>query len=160
MSDLEKDLKSIVGDRVPTSEFERWFYTSDIMHIPSAIRVLLKTMPSAIVKPATAEQVSAIVSYCQQHAIPVVPRGAGSSGLFGAVPKKGGIVLDLMDLAEVIDIDTKQEVVTAETGATWWALEKKLNQQGLSLRSYPSSARQSPPSPAISGSCAASSKSA
>ena len=140
-SALEKDLKGIVGDRVTTSEFERWFYTSDIMRIPRGIRALFKTMPSAIVKPETADQVSAIASYCQQHAIPVVPRGAGSSGLFGAVPKKGGIVLDLMDLAQVMEIDAEREMVTAEAGVTWWQLEKRLNRQGLSLRSYPSSAR-------------------
>lgn len=124
-----------------TSEFERWFYTSDIMHIPRGIRALFKTMPSAIVKPETADQVSAIVSYCQQHAIPVVPRGAGSSGLFGAVPKKGGMVLDLMDLARVMEVDVGREVATAEAGATWWQLERSLNRRGLSLRSYPSSAK-------------------
>ena len=140
-SNLEKDLKGIVGDRVTTSEFERWFYTSDIMHIPRGIRALFKTMPSAIVRPATADQVSAIISYCQQHAIPVVPRGAGSSGLFGVVPKKGGLVLDLMDLVQVMEVDTGQEAVTAEAGVTWWQLERRLNQRGLSLRSYPSSAR-------------------
>ena len=139
--ELESGLSNIVGERVTTSEFERWFYTSDIMHIPSGIKMLFKTMPSAIVKPATTEHVSAVVSYCQQHAIPVIPRGGGSSGLFGAVPKKGGVVLDLMDLAQVIEINRKKESVTAEAGITWWQLEKELNKQGLCLRSYPSSAR-------------------
>jgi len=138
---LVKDLKSIMGDRVTASEFERWFYTSDILHIPRGIRALLKTMPSAIVKPETAEQVSAVVNYCQRHGVPVVPRGAGSSGVFGSVPKKGGVVLDLMDLEQVIDIDTEREVATAEAGVTWWQLERRLKRQGLSLRSYPSSAK-------------------
>jgi FAD/FMN-containing dehydrogenase len=95
---LENDLKAIVGDRVTASDFERWFYTSDILHIPKVIRSLLGTTPSAIVSPDSAEKVSAVLGYCHQHAIPVIPRGAGSSGLFGAVPKQGGIVLDLMDL--------------------------------------------------------------
>ena len=39
-SGLENDLRGIVGDRVTTSEFERWFYTGDILHIPRAIRAL------------------------------------------------------------------------------------------------------------------------
>lgn len=39
-NNLEKDLKGIVGDRVTTSEFERWFYTSDILHIPGAGKVV------------------------------------------------------------------------------------------------------------------------
>ena len=140
-SDLEKDLRGIVGDRVSTSRFERRFYTRDLIHIPRVIRRLFDTMPSAIVKPETADQVSAIVGYCHDHAIPVVPRGAGSSGLFAAVPKKGGIVLDLMDLAQVIEVDREREVAIAEAGVTWWQLEKRLNRQGLSLKSYPSSAK-------------------
>ncbi len=140
-SDLEKDLRGIVGDRVSTSRFERWFYTRDLVHIPRGIRRLFKTMPSAVVKPETADQISAIVGYCHDHAIPVVPRGAGSSGLFAAVPKKGGIVLDLMDLAQVIEVNGEREVATAEAGVTWWQLEKRLNRQGLSLKSYPSSAK-------------------
>ena len=140
-SNLEKDLRQIVGDRVTTSEFERWFYTSDILHIPRGIRFLFRTMPSAIVKPETVAQVSAVVSYCQQRAIPVVPRGAGSSGLFGAVPKRDGVVLDLRDLSKITEIDVEREVVTAEAGATWWQLERSLNRQGLTLMSYPSSAR-------------------
>jgi len=140
-SGLENDLRGIVGDRVTTSEFERWFYTGDILHIPRAIRALFRTMPSAIVKPDTAEKVSAVVGYCQQRAIPVVPRGAGSSGLFGAVPKRGGVVLDLMDLSRIVEVDAEREMVIAEAGVTWWQLERRLNRQGLTLRGYPSSAR-------------------
>ncbi len=140
-SNLEKDLRQIVGDRVTTSEFERWFYTSDILHIPKGIRSLFRTMPSAIVKPETADQVSAVVGYCQQRAIPVVPRGAGSSGLFGAVPKRDGVVLDLLDMSKITGIDVEREVVTAGAGVTLWQLERSLNRQGLALMSYPSSAR-------------------
>ena len=140
-SALERDLRGLVGDRVTTSEFERWFYSSDLIHVSDGIKALFKTMPSAVVKPETTGQVAAVVSYCQQHAIPVVPRGAGSSGLFGAVPKKGGIVLDLMDLSQVIDIDAERKLVTAEAGVTWWQMENSLCQQGLTLMSYPSSAK-------------------
>ena len=102
-SNLENDLERIVGDRVTTSEYERWFYTGDILHIPGGIRALFKTMPSAVVRPETAEQVSAVVGYCRERAIPVIPRGAGSSGLFGAVPKQGGVVVDLMDLSRIME---------------------------------------------------------
>jgi Fe-S oxidoreductase/FAD/FMN-containing dehydrogenase len=140
-SGLEKDLKGIVGDRVTVSDFERWFYASDIVHIPGIIRTLFKTVPDAVVRPETTGQVSAVVRYCQQHGIPVVPRGGGSSGLFGAVPKRGGVVLDLMDLSKVVEIDAGRELAAAEAGVTWWQLEKKLNKEGLTLMSYPSSAR-------------------
>ena len=138
---LAKDLEQLVGDRATTSEFERWFYARDIMRIPGVIKAMFKTMPDAVVRPATAEQVMAVVRYCQQHGLPVVPRGAGSSGLFGAVPKKGGIVFDLLDLSSIEDINIDKETVTAGAGATWWQVEKVLNREGLSLMAYPSSAR-------------------
>jgi len=140
-SDLEKNLKCIVGDRVTTSEFERRFYTSDLIRIPRGIKALFRTMPSAVVNPETADQVSAVVSYCHKHGLPVTARGAGSSGLLSAVPKRGGILLDLTGLAQVIEVDKEQELVRAEGGVTWWQLERRLNRQGLSLRSYPSSAK-------------------
>jgi Fe-S oxidoreductase/FAD/FMN-containing dehydrogenase len=140
-SALAKDLKNLVGERVAVSEFERWFYARDIMHIPRGVRALLRTMPDAVVRPENTEQVSSVVRYCQQQGLPVVPRGGGSSGLYGAVPKKGGVVLDLLDLNKVETIDVEQLTLTAGAGATWWQLEKELNRQDLTLRSYPSSAR-------------------
>ena len=140
-SNLEKDLKNIVGDRVTTSQFERWFYASDLMSIPSVIRGLFKTTPDAVVRPQNTSEVAAVARYCHQQGIPIVPRGAGSSGLFGAVPKKGGVVIDLTDLTHIIEIDMERETATAQAGTTWWQLERVLNHKGLTLRSYPSSAR-------------------
>ncbi len=37
--DLENDLRKIIGERITTSRFERWFYTSDLMPIPKMIKV-------------------------------------------------------------------------------------------------------------------------
>jgi Fe-S oxidoreductase/FAD/FMN-containing dehydrogenase len=139
--DLENDLREIVGERVTTSHFERWFYTADLIPIPKWIKGLFKTMPAAVVKPVTVSEFSAVLSYGSRYRIPVVPRGGGSSGLFGAVPKKGGMVLDLTDLTQVIEVDKDREVVTTEAGVTWWELDKRLRKEGMTLLSYPSSAR-------------------
>lgn len=138
---LEKDLREIVGDRVTTSDFERWFYTSDLMPIPGMIKSLFRTMPAAVVKPGTVQEVGDVLSYCSYKKIAVVARGGGSSGLFGAVPKKGGVVLDLTDLSKVIEVDRVRESVTAESGITWWELDRTLKSEGLTVRSYPSSAK-------------------
>src|SRR5512137_2994769 len=90
-ADLEKDLKSILGDRVTTNEFERRLYTVDLIRVPGWIKGRFQTMPAAVVCPQSVEQVSAVVTYCQTHGIPLTARGGGSSGLLGAVPKKGGV---------------------------------------------------------------------
>lgn len=139
--DIENDLSKIVGERVTTSHFERWFYSNDLIFVPDFVKRLFETVPAAVVKANTTEEVRAILSYCNRNNIPVVARGAGSSGLFGAVPKKDGVVLDLMNLSEIIEIDRDGETVTAGAGVTCWELDRRLRKTGLTLRSYPSSAR-------------------
>jgi len=141
VSNLLIDLKGIVGERVTTREYERWFYERDIVHLPSAVKSLFKSNPEAIVKPITAEQIVEIVSYCSRRGIPLTARGGGSSGLFAAVPKKGGLVIDMMDMDTIHNIDYVKQTVTVGAGATWWELETSLRRQGLTLLSYPSSAR-------------------
>jgi len=141
LSKLEKGLKKIVGDRVSTGEFERWFYRSDMAPIPSELKILFKTMPSAVVRPVTTEEISRVVAYCNEREIPMVPRAGGSSGLLGSVPKKGGIVIDLLGLSQVIEINEDRKTVIAEGGITWWGLDRRLRKKGLTIKSYPSSAK-------------------
>jgi glycolate oxidase len=138
---LERDLRELCGEQVTASGFERWFYTRDFALVPDRIKARFNTLPSAVVRPKTPREVAAVLSYGAHHGIPIVPRGGGSSGLFGAVPKKGGIVVDLMGLSQVIEVNRDRETVTTEAGITWWELDKKLKGQGLTLRSYPSSAK-------------------
>ncbi len=140
---IENELKDIAGARVTFSPFERWAYSSDILHLPYAVKALLKSVPEAVVSPSSVEQVSQIMALCNRNKIPIVPRGSGSSGLFAAVPKRGGIVLDMTDFNSILHIDFETETVTAQSGITWWELEKTLNKHGLTLKSYPSSARSS-----------------
>ncbi len=141
MSSLKEDLVAIVGEKVTTSEFERWFYTSDFVSIPRWVKSFFKTMPLAVVKPCSVEEVSGLLRYCNDRSIPVIARGGGTSGLFGAVPKKGGVVLDLRDLSAVRGIDVGSKQVMVEAGLTWWELDRRLREEGLALKSYPSSAR-------------------
>ncbi len=140
-SGLNRDLQEIVGEaRVTTSLFERRLYAADFVPIPEIVKACFSTLPDAVVKPADAGQVGRLLAYCSANSIPATPRGGGSSGLFGAVPKKGGIVLDLRGLSRVIDIDQEGQKVIAEAGITWWELDRALKRAGLTLKSYPSSA--------------------
>ncbi len=138
---IETDLREIVGERVTTSGFERWFYTGDFVPIPRWVTSFFTTMPAAVVKPRTVEEVGRLLRYCSNKNIPVVPRGAATSGLFGAVPKKGGVVLDLRGMSAVTEIDAAALGVTVHAGLTWWELDLRLKEEGLALKSYPSSAR-------------------
>ncbi|HUJ68347.1 MAG TPA: FAD-binding and (Fe-S)-binding domain-containing protein, partial [Syntrophorhabdales bacterium] len=137
--DLEQDLKEL-GVAFTTSPFERWFYTRDTLALPRWTSMLFHTMPLAIVKPGRAEEVASVVRFCSDRRIPVVPRGAGTSGLFGAVPKKGGVVLDLRTLSDPVEIDRESAIVHAGAGIICRDLDCRLRKEGLALTSYPSSA--------------------
>ncbi|HBK89937.1 MAG TPA: FAD-binding oxidoreductase, partial [Cytophagales bacterium] len=52
-------------------------------------------MPDAVVRPGTTEEVSKILRICNQHRIPVTPRGAGTGLSGGALPVKNGVVLSM-----------------------------------------------------------------
>ncbi len=138
---LARDLKGIVGDRATVSSHERWFYRHDLLNLPRWAAGLVRTSPDAVVAPRSAQAVSDLLKYCGEKLIPVTPRGAGTSGLFGAVPKRGGVVFDLRDVGGDVDTALSGDVVSCAAGVTWWELDRRLRREGRTLMSYPSSAR-------------------
>ncbi len=72
----------------------------------------------AVVRPATAEQVAAVVRLCAAHATPVVPQGGNTGMVGGGVPDDSGraIVLSLMRLNAVRAIDVANNAMTVEAG--------------------------------------------
>src|SRR5213082_1219435 len=64
-----------------------------------------RQMPLVVVLPETVEQVAAILRYCQDHKVKVVPRGAGTSLSGGALPLVDGIILGMGKFNRVLDVD-------------------------------------------------------
>ena len=52
-----------------------------------------QAMPHCIVSPRNANEVAAVVKLCNEHKIPIVPRGSGTNLSAGTTPLKGGVVL-------------------------------------------------------------------
>ncbi|WP_166868530.1 MULTISPECIES: FAD-binding oxidoreductase [unclassified Salinibacterium] len=96
-------------------------------------------VPYFYVTPETTEQVSAVMSVCNEYKVPVVVRGLGSGTQGGAVSFLPGIVLGMERMNKIIDIDEKSLVLTAEPGINGEVLELALNERGLMLAHYPSS---------------------
>ncbi|HRD59048.1 MAG TPA: FAD-binding oxidoreductase, partial [Ferruginibacter sp.] len=53
----------------------------------------LHFLPDIVIKPSTAEELSAVMKICNQHKIPVTPRGAGTGLSGGALPHLGGVLV-------------------------------------------------------------------
>ena len=72
--------------------------------------------PEALVMPATAAEVSAVMAYCHARHIPVTPRGAGTGLCGGAVPIYGGVLLSTQRMNRILALDRDNLCVTAEPG--------------------------------------------
>src|SRR5690242_14453822 len=74
----------------------------------------LRGTPAAVVLPASAEAVQAVVQLCVRERVPFVARGHGTGLSGGATPVEGGIVISLARLNRVLDIDLPNRRVTVE----------------------------------------------
>src|SRR5258708_20368642 len=85
------------------------------------------------------EQVVSILRWATANAVIVTPLGGGS-GVCGALaPKRGELVLDMGGFDRILEIDEVNLMCRAESGVNGMTLEKKLNEQGLTLGHFPSS---------------------
>ncbi len=103
----------------------------------------LSYLPQLVLQPHTVEQVSAILSYCNTHHIPVTPRGAGTGLAGGCLPVLGGVVLSMAKFNSILHIDEDNLQVTVEPGVITEVLQNAVKEVGLFY----------PPDPASKGSC-------
>ncbi len=122
------------------SDYERSFYTRDISPIPKIMDRVFATTPDVVVRPRSTEEVAEVVRQAAADHVPVTPRAGASTALWGSIPVRGGIVLDLSGLKGLVALDTGRGTVRVLAGTVWTDLEHELEPHGLALRSYPSSA--------------------
>ena len=77
-----------------------------------------RTLPLIVVLPESTEQVSAVLRYCHENAVKVVPRGAGTSLSGGALPLADGIILGLGKFKRILDIDYPNRCAVVQPGVT------------------------------------------
>ena len=96
-------------------------------------------IPSAVVLPTSAEQVSEVVKLANRHGIPVVPR-AGATGLTdGAVPLRHGILVDIKLMNEILELDHENRTVTVGPGINMLKLNEELRKHGYIYPDDPAS---------------------
>jgi glycolate oxidase len=98
-----------------------------------------RQVPMVVVLPETVEQVAAVLRYCFEEKIKVVPRGSGTSLSGGALPLADGVLLGLSKFNRIIDIDYDNRTVTAQPGVTNLAITKAVEHRGFYYAPDPSS---------------------
>jgi glycolate oxidase len=96
-------------------------------------------MPECVVRPRTAEEISAILRLANRERIAVTPRGAGSGLSGGAVPIHGGIVLLCDRMNRILEIDRQNMVAVVEPGVITNEINVAIRDDGLFYAGYPMS---------------------
>src|SRR2546421_1465622 len=97
----------------------------------------------AVALPRTAEEVAAIVRWCYEHGVPVVPRGGGTGYAAGAVPLDGGVVVALERLTRVRSFEPTLWRMEVEAGVTTADVRRVARDGGLLFAPDPGAAEQS-----------------
>ncbi len=103
----------------------------------------LQFYPEVVLKPKNTEEISAIMKVCNEHHLPVTPRGGGTGLSGGALPHLGGVVLSTERLNSILEIDERNLQVTTEPGVITEVLQNAVKEKGLFY----------PPDPSSKGSC-------
>ena len=130
-------LKEIVGtDFVFSDEDKLLEYSSDETED-------LSYPPELVLKPKTTEEISKIITYCNDKLISITPCGARTGLSGGSLPIKGGIALSTERLNSIIEIDERNLQAKVEPGVINQVFRDAVEEKGLFY----------PPDPASKGSC-------
>ncbi|GGA87740.1 glycolate oxidase subunit GlcD [Ornithinibacillus halotolerans] len=98
-----------------------------------------QSLPEAVISPRNTSEVSQIVKLCNQHRIPIVPRGSGTNLSAGTTPLHGGIVLLMKHFNSILEIDEENLTVRAQPGVITQTLIEAIEEKGLFYPPDPSS---------------------
>jgi len=87
--------------------------------------------PDVVIYPQSRDEIVNAVKFCDQHNIPIVPWGAGTSLEANPVAVHGGISLDLSKMDQIVDIRPQDFQVTVQPGVVLQNLNKALSKHGL-----------------------------
>ena len=97
----------------------------------------------AVALPRTAEDVAAVVAWCYEHDVPVVPRGGGTGYAAGAVPLDGGVVISLERLTRLRSFEPLLWRMEVEAGVRTADVRRIARDGGLLFAPDPGAAEQS-----------------
>ncbi|MGA8758526.1 MAG: FAD-linked oxidase C-terminal domain-containing protein [Stellaceae bacterium] len=132
-TDIIEALRQIVpGEGVIVAEAERRAYESDGL-------TAYHQLPMVVVLPSRVDQVSAVLRYCKEMGVKIVPRGAGTSLSGGALPLADGVLLGMAKFNRILEIDYDNRCVVAQPGVTNLGLTQAVEHAGFYYAPDPSS---------------------
>lgn len=124
--------KHIQEERILTSLADRYSYSFDAS--------FGEHLPDLVVQPRNREEVVGILNVANEYKIPVYPRGQGTCLSGGPLPVHGGIVLDMSQWPEHIDLKVDDLTVTVSPSVLTGRINEEAMKHGLMYAPDPSSA--------------------
>ena len=89
--------------------------------------------PSAIVNPASYEEVAAVIRYANREGLAVIPLGNGDFRWIGNIPRRYDIALSVSRLNAIVEYEPADLTITCQAGATLDELSGPLSSNGQML---------------------------
>ncbi|UNJ81189.1 glycolate oxidase subunit GlcD (plasmid) [Bacillus sp. CMF21] len=132
-ADIKAKLQTIAGaENYDDSKAGRLVYSYDAT--PQ-----FQSLPDAVIAPRNTIEVSKVVKLCNEHHIPIVPRGSGTNLCAGTCPTEGGIVLLFKHMNTILEIDEENLTATVQPGVVTLELIQAVEEKGLFYPPDPSS---------------------
>jgi glycolate oxidase len=121
-----------------------WVRQDDESCLQYGTDALKKGHPADLVAlAADTGQIAAIVRLCNEHRVPLVPRGGGTGYTGGSVPVRGGVVLSLERLDRILRIDEESLFAVVQPNVITGDLQDAVERVGLFYPPDPASLKES-----------------
>lgn len=115
-----------------TSDNERRAFETDAL-------TSYRRLPLAVVLPTSAEEVSAVLRFCNEQNVFVVARGAGTSLAGGAIPQEDAVVIGISKMNRILDTNFDNRTIRVQSGVTNVAVTAAVAAEGYFYAPDPSS---------------------
>ena len=117
-------LRERFGDRLSVAHAVREHHGRDESPYPPML-------PDAVVFAHSTEEVAFVAGLCNEHRVPLIPYGVGSSLEGHLLAIQGGISIDLSQMNQVLSVNAEDLTVTVQAGVTRKQLNEEIRDTGL-----------------------------
>jgi len=117
-------LRALFGERLSVAAAVREHHGRDESPYPPML-------PDAVVFAHTTEEVAAVARLCNEHRVPLIPYGVGSSLEGHLLAVQGGLSIDLSQMNRVLSVNAEDLTATVQAGVTRKQLNEEIRTTGL-----------------------------